>query len=145
MYFENVMRVRQISLGLVLALTVAGCARGQEPTPTLPPAASAQADDLPPPVGLVDSTIIFTDCGTVANMNAKLAAKTMRQLVEACSEVPGGTAQFSATLLPGGRIELATPDGGVGMVPVCVLHHELKHKVIVQKPCTMQVRMSERR
>lgn len=138
------MQVHQFSLRLVLALTVAGCTRGQEPTPTLPPVASARADESPPPAGLVDSTIIFTDCGTVANMNAKLAAMTMRQLVEACSEVPGGTAQFSATLLPGGRIELATPDGGVGVVPVCVLHHELKHQVIVQKPCTMQVQMRER-
>jgi len=88
---------------------------------------------------------MFTDCGVVSNMNAQVAQKTMRQLVEACNEVPGGTAQFTATLLVDGRIELATNDGGTGTVPICVLRHELKHKVVVKKPCIMQVKMSERK
>jgi hypothetical protein len=88
---------------------------------------------------------MFTNCGKVANMNAKSAQRTMRQLVEACEEVPGGSAEFTATLWPDGRIELATVDGGVGTVPVCVLRHELKHKVAVSKPCTMNVHMSEKK
>jgi hypothetical protein len=88
---------------------------------------------------------MFTDCGIVSNMNARVAQKTMRQLVEACNEVPGGAAEFTATLLVDGRIELAANDGGLGTVPICVLHHELKHKVVVKKPCTMQVKLSERK
>ena len=130
---------------LLFSLAAISCARGQEPTPSVAPVAS-QADDNPnPPIGLVDATIIFNDCGVVSNMNAKLAQKTMRQLVEACNEVPGGIARFTATLLVDGRIELATGDGGLGTVPICVLRHELKHKVVVKKPCTMQVQMSERK
>jgi hypothetical protein len=136
-------------LALLLLFATGSCTRAHEPepgaAPAPAPAPSAEPDDLPP-VGFGDATIIFTDCGKVSNMNAKLAQKTMRRLVEACNEVPGGTAQFTATLLPDGHIELATSaDGGLGTVPVCVLHHELKHNVVVSKPCTMQVQMTEKK
>jgi hypothetical protein len=140
------MHLRALSLFLLITVTGLSCARGHEPTPSIAPVTTAQKEDDPnPSIGLVDATIMFTDCGVVSNMNAIRAQSTMRQLVEACNEVPGGSAQFTATLLPNGRIELANADGGFGTVPICVLHHELKHKVVVKKPCIMQVQMSERR
>lgn len=138
-------------LSLLLVTAVASCARGHDPTPSAAPVASATPiasgaeDSSSQSIGSIDATIMFTDCGVVSNMNAQVAQKTMRQLVEACNEVPGGTAQFTATLLVDGRIELATADGGTGTVPICVLRHELKHKVVVKKPCIMQVKMSERK
>lgn len=140
------MHLRALSPFLIFAITGLSCARSHDPTPSVAPVSTAPKEDDPgPSIGLVDATIMFTDCGVVSNMNATRAQSTMRQLVEACNEVPGGTAQFTATLLPNGRIELANADGGFGTVPICVLHHELKHKVVVKKPCTMQVQMSERR
>ena len=142
---NRTMHIRSFLPCLLLTISGISCARGHEPNPSVAPVASEEVDSPNPPIGLVDATIMFTDCGVVSNMNATLAQKTMRQLVEACNEVPGGIAQFTATLLVDGRIELATGDGGLGTVPICVLHHELKHKVIVKKPCTMQVQMSERK
>lgn len=139
------MKTSALSLGLVVVTAALACARNPEPTRSTAPVASSSGDDSNPPIGMVDATIMFTDCSVVSNMNAKLAQKTMRQLVEACNEVPGGVAQFSATLHVDGRIELASADGGLGTVPICVLRHELKHKVVVKKPCTMQVQMTERK
>ncbi len=95
--------------------------------------------------GFFDHAVLDIDLPDGNGVTRNLPKKTMRQLVEGCNEVPGGTAQFTATLLVDGRIELATVDGGLGTVPICVLHHELKHKFIVKKPCTMQVQMSERK
>ena len=140
------MKRRAFACGLFLSIALVSCARGPEPIHNnAPAAASSSEEDSNPPIGMVDATIMFTDCSVRSDMNARLAQKTMRQLVEACNEVPGGTAQFSATLNPGGRIELNTVDGGPGTVPICVLRHELKHKVVVKKPCTMQVQMTERK
>jgi hypothetical protein len=127
-----------------IAYTAICCTKRHEPAP-VSPAVSSQQDNIPPPVELVDATILLTDCGTVSNVSAKQAEKTMRQLVEACSEVPGGTAQFTATLLPGGRVELTTPDAGLQMVPTCVLSHALTHRVVLKRACSMQVQMSERK
>jgi hypothetical protein len=139
------MMIRTCSLGLLL-LALGACTRAHEPEPATAPAPSADSTtEDAPVVGFVDATIMFTNCGKVANLNAKSAQRTMRQLVEACEEVPGGSAEFTATLWPDGRIELATLDGGVGTVPVCVLRHELKHKVKVSKPCTMSVHISEKK
>jgi len=139
------MLIRDGSLGLLLLMATSACTRAHEPEPSTAPAASVEPVEETPAVGFVDATIMFTNCGKVANMNARSAQKTMRQLVEACEEVPGGAAEFTATLSPDGRIELATVDGGLGTVPLCVLRHELKHKVRVSKPCTMHVRMTERK
>ena len=139
------MHISTVSLWFLLTFTGLSCARGHEPAPSVAPVPSGQKDEPNPSIGLVDATLMFTDCGVVSNLNATYAQRTMRQLVEACSEVPGGTAQFVATLLPNGRIELAAADGGLGTVPICVLRHELKHKVVVKKPCIMQVQMSERK
>jgi len=139
------MKPRAFVFGSLAIVGFLACARSPEPAHSGAPAAPSTDDESNPPIGMVDAAIMFTDCAVVSNMNAKLAQKTMRQLVEACNEVPGGKAEFTATLNPGGRIELHNADGGLGTVPICVLHHELKHKVVVKKPCTMQVQMTERK
>jgi hypothetical protein len=139
------MVIRYGSLGLLLMVGLASCTRAHEPEPSTAPAASADVAEESPELGFVDATIMFTNCSKVANLNAKSAQRTMRRLVEACEEVPGGAAEFTATLLPDGRIEFAAVDGGLSTVPMCVLRHELKHKVKVSKPCTMHVRMTEKK
>jgi hypothetical protein len=93
---------------------------------------------------MVDATILFTDCANVSSNSAALAEKTMRRLVEGCDSVPGGQAQFVATLLPGGRIEISAVEGTEGTVPICVLSHQLQHQVSVSKACKMHVQMEQK-
>jgi hypothetical protein len=141
-------RTRIIQPTVLFALIssmVVSCARAQEPGPAAASTPEAEASEPPPELEYVAATLMFTDCETVSNSKARVAQSTMRRLVEACTEVPGGTAQFTATLLPGGRIELTAPDGGLGTVPTCVLRHELRHKVAISKPCTLQVQMSQKK
>jgi hypothetical protein len=92
---------------------------------------------------LVSATIVANDCGRVAKGNAKLAEDAMNKLVEGCTSVPGGSAQFSATLEPGGRIEIDQKDGAADVVPICVLKHELRHKVPLTHACRLDVRLDE--
>jgi hypothetical protein len=130
--------------GLVLLLLAAGCSPAP-PMPATTPPDEAPTEDGPHPVGLVDASIMFTDCPQVSNMNAKEAQRTMYRLVEGCDAVPGGTARFVATLSPDKRIEISSPEGSSGTVPICVLKHRLTHQVAVQKPCRMEVQMEERK
>jgi hypothetical protein len=67
----------------------------------------------------------------------------MYQLVEGCSSVPGGSAQFAATLLPGGRIEIAAAPGQPDVVPICILKHSLLHGVPLAKPCRLDVKIQQ--
>jgi hypothetical protein len=111
------------------------------------PAAGA-SDEVPHTVtSMVNATAVVAACPDARKMNARGAAETMNKLVEPCAQVPGGKAHFSATILPGGRIELAAPDGNVaeGVVPTCVLSHGLTHKVFLTKPCRFDVQLEERR
>ncbi len=94
---------------------------------------------------MVEATILFSDCGAVSNLNAQLAEGTMRRLVESCDSVPGGHAKFTASLMPNGSIEIATPEGPEGTVPVCVLRHGLKHQVTVRKACKLEVQLEQRK
>ncbi|MCK6535168.1 MAG: hypothetical protein L6Q84_19520 [Polyangiaceae bacterium] len=80
-----------------------------------------------------------------AKLDKKEAERTMNGLVGECDSVPGGTASFQATLLPGGRIEISAPDGSDrGTVPICVVKHALKHKLLLAKPCTLAVQIEEK-
>jgi hypothetical protein len=67
----------------------------------------------------------------------------MYQLVEGCSSVPGGSAEFEATLQPGGRIEIAAAPGQPDVVPICILKHSLLHKVALVKPCRLDVKIAQ--
>jgi hypothetical protein len=114
------------------------------------PAADAAAapDDVPRTVtSMVNASAVLGACPDARKMNAKMAAEAMNRLVEPCAQVPGGKAHFAATLLPGGRIELASPEGKVadGVVPTCALSHGLSHRVLLARPCTFDVQLEERK
>ncbi len=80
-------------------------------------------------------------------MNSRQAETALRQMLSPCDKVPGGRAHFAATLMPGGRIELASASGEPtdGVVPICVLKHTLTHPVSLVRPCTFDVRLEASR
>ena len=93
---------------------------------------------------MVNATILANGCeAQLGHANGKLAEKAMYELVEGCSSVPGGSAQFGATLRPGGQIEIAAAPGQPDVVPICVLKHRLVHKVPLAKPCRLDVKIEE--
>jgi len=96
---------------------------------------------------MVNATAVIAACPDGRKMTSKTAADAINKLVEPCAQVPGGKAHFAATLLPGGKIELASPEGKVadGVVPTCVLSHGLTHRVFLTRPCTFDVQLEERK
>jgi hypothetical protein len=92
---------------------------------------------------MVNATILANGCQHLGRDNARLAERAMYQLVEGCTSVPGGSAEFEATLEPGGRIEIATMPGQPDVVPICVLKHSLQHKVTLTKPCRLEVKIAQ--
>jgi len=93
---------------------------------------------------VVNATILANGCEKqLGHTNGKLAEKAMSELVEGCSSVPGGSAQFGATLQPGGRIEIAAAPGQPDVVPICILKHRLTHKVPLAKPCRLDVKIEQ--
>ncbi len=110
-------------------------------------AASSSAEEpAEPPVSSVSATVVVARCPDAKTMNNRAAQSAIHRLVDPCAAVPGGKAHFSATLLPGGRIELASPSGdpAEGVVPTCVLRNNLLHQVYLKKPCTFDVQLEER-
>jgi hypothetical protein len=105
-------------------------------------------DDVPKSVtSLVSATSVVSACPDNKHMNARAATNAINHLIEPCATVPGGKAHFSATLLPGGKIELAAPAGDPegGVVPTCVLKGGLHHKVKLMHACTFDVQLEERK
>lgn len=96
---------------------------------------------------MVDASAVISACPDGRRMNAKAAADAINKLVEPCAQVPGGKAHFAATLKPGGKIELAAPDGNPaeGVVPTCVLEQGLKHKLLLKSACKFDVQLEERK
>ena len=92
---------------------------------------------------MVNATILTNGCQDLGKQSAKLAESTMNQLVEGCTTVPGGSAQFSATLQPGGRVEISSAEGQPDVVPICILKHALVHKVPLTKPCRLDVKIEQ--
>ena len=130
-------------LGLVglVALGVVSCTKPQpSTTPAVAPSASA-----PPPgkaVAVVEGSILVRECP--AKLDPKQARKTLDMLAGDCTSVPGGSAKFLATLLPGGRIEIAAPDGSdEGTIPICVLKNKLRHRLLIKKSCAFEVQIEE--
>jgi hypothetical protein len=96
----------------------------------------------------VDAVIVANECAKLGNVNARAAEKAMHKLVEGCAEVPGGVAQFTATLVPGGRIDIGPMKGSdpaQATVPMCVLKHPLVHTVALPSPCKLDVRMEQQK
>ncbi len=112
------------------------------------PATEEPLDEVPKSVtSLVNASSVVAACPDNKRMNARAAANAIDHLIEPCATVPGGKAHFSATLLPGGKIELAAPDGNAadGVVPTCVLKGGLHHKVKLMHACTFDVQLEERK
>jgi hypothetical protein len=113
-----------------------------------PATEEAVVDDVPKSVtSLVNASSVVGACPDSKHMNARAAANAIDHLIEPCASVPGGKAHFSATLLPGGKIKLASPEGSAadGVVPTCVLGGGLHHKVKLMNPCTFDVQLEERK
>jgi len=100
-------------------------------------------------LNLVTSSVVVEACPDSKKLSSKRASREIEELVGPCTRVPGGAAHFSATLMPGGRVELASPTGDPddGVVPTCVVQNakQLKHKLALTNPCRFEVRLNERR
>lgn len=92
--------------------------------------------------------VIVEACPDSKQLDSKRATREIDELVGPCKKVPGGNAHFSATLLPGGRVELASPSGdpSEGIVPTCLLQNagQLKHKLKLAKACKFDVKLEQR-
>ena len=98
---------------------------------------------------MLTSMVIVDACPESKKIDSKLATKEIDELVGPCKSVPGGAAHFSATLLPGGRVELGSPSGDPngGVVPTCLLQNQkqLKHKMRLRKACKFDVKLEQRK
>jgi hypothetical protein len=109
------------------------------------PAASASSSAAPgqSAAQLVNAMIVANGCKVAGAANARLAEKAMNQLTEGCTSVPGGKAEFQATLQPGGRIAINAVPGQPDVVPICVLKHSLQHSVPLTQPCQLDVKLEQ--
>jgi hypothetical protein len=132
-------------LGVVTAasLPAMACAAAAPPSSTTTPTTSEPTPSSSANARIVSATVLANECANLGKVNAKLAEDAMNRLVEGCTAIPGGSIRFVATMQPGGRIEIAPAEGQPATVPICVLKHELKHKVALQKACKLEVRLEE--
>lgn len=89
----------------------------------------------------VSAIVLVNHCASLGTANAKLAESEMNQLVEGCSGFTGGTARFTATLLPGGAIQFEPGPEKAETIPICVLSRPLKHGVHLTKSCSLDVQL----
>jgi hypothetical protein len=133
---------------LVACLTAIGCGTPARPPPKPKPKPAPVAEPERP-MSMVTSAVIVDACPDWKRIDPARAGKEIEELVGPCSKVPGGAAHFSATLEPGGRVELASPSGdpGAGTVPTCVVQtaRQLKHRIRLRSPCKFDVKLEERR
>jgi len=101
-----------------------------------------------PAISLVTSFVMVEACPESKKIDTKQATREIDELVGPCKKVPTGAAHFSATLLPDGRVELASPSGDPteGVVPTCLLQSasQLKHKLRLKQPCKFDVKLEQR-
>ena len=97
---------------------------------------------------MVTSFVMVDACPEAKQLDTKAATREIDELVGPCKKVPTGSAHFSATLLPGGRVELASPSGDptAGVVPTCLLQNaaQLKHKLKLKHTCKFDVKLEQR-
>lgn len=97
---------------------------------------------------MVTSFVMVEACPEAKTLDTKAATREIDELVGPCKQVPTGAAHFSATLMPGGSVELASPTGdrADGVVPTCVLLKatQLKHKLKLKKSCKFDVKLEQR-
>jgi hypothetical protein len=131
------------AIGLAIACVLGGCAHRRPPSAAAP----GQDPDTGPQVALTNTSFFINACPDATKMDSRAANAAMRKMVEPCGKVPGQAARFQATLVPGGRIELASPTGdrAEGVVPLCVLKNKLTHPVVLKERCTFDVQLEERK
>jgi hypothetical protein len=119
------------------------CHHERAPVPRPPPSPPKGSS-----VSLVTSMVMIDACPASKQLDSKRATKEIEELVGPCTKVPGGAAHFSATLLPDGRVELASPSGdpSEGIVPTCLVQTQtqLRHKLRLAKPCKFDVKLEQR-
>jgi hypothetical protein len=133
--------------GILWFAVIAGC--WSTSNPTVPPPPPPKQEPPPSdPISLVTSMVIVEACPDSHRLDTKLANREIDELVGPCKKIPGGNAHFSATLLPGGRVELASPSGDTseGIVPTCIMQHatQLRHKLKLAKACRFDVKLEQR-
>ena len=132
----------RVALGMLMCAAISGCGGARHPSAHR--ASSGNADG---PVSMVTSSVVVDACPDSKRINPSLANKEIQELVGPCTKIPGGSAHFSATLLPGGRVELASPSGDPdsGIVPTCLVQSQgqLRHRIKVTAPCKFDVKLEE--
>jgi hypothetical protein len=127
---------------LAWAASVVSCARPAPPPPV-------EAKSGPPPSGSGitvasgSTSFVIEDCPDAKKMDAKGAEAAMRKLIEPCHTIDAPAAEFLATLVPGGRIEIASrgKDSAEGVIPICVVRNRLTHSVALKQRCTFNVKL----
>ena len=109
------------------------------------PSSSASAAFAGPTVSVVNTSVVFKDCPDAATLSPKAAEAAVKRFVDSCRKVPTGAAHFQVTLLPGGRVEFASPEGDTegGLVPTCVVNRQPSHRLALQKACKLDVQLDE--
>jgi hypothetical protein len=124
------------------------CWRTAAPAAEGPASEPVDPASTPPAISLVTSAVVMDACPDQKRISNRQATREIEELVGPCKKVPGGAAHFSATLLPGGRVELASPSGDrdEGVVPTCVFQqaNQLRHRLRLTKPCKFDVKLEER-
>jgi hypothetical protein len=134
--------VRLIVLSTVtLTVLLMSCARRAADPPAqakAPPPSSAG-----PGVASGGSSFVIDDCPDAKKMDAKAAEAAMRKLIEPCHAINAPAADFLATLVPGGRIEITSRGkaSGEGVIPICVVKNRLTHSVALKQRCTFNVKL----
>jgi hypothetical protein len=136
-----------------MVAVVAGCWTGApapvEKPPEGPGSAVAVVEEPPgDEISLVTSFVVVEACPDAKKLDTRLATREIEELVGPCKSVPGGAAHFAATLMPGGRVELAAPSGdpAEGVIPTCLVQSagQLKHKLKLTKACKFDVKLEQR-
>ncbi|HUS28533.1 MAG TPA: hypothetical protein VMZ53_08490 [Kofleriaceae bacterium] len=135
---------------LLVAALCAGCwsssGGAKDPAPLPDPKPSDPPPD--PAIAMLTSVVVVEACPEAKTIDTKRATREIDELVGPCKQVPGGSAHFAATLLPDGRVELASPTGDptMGVVPTCLMQkaNQLKHKLRLKQACKFDVKLEQR-
>jgi hypothetical protein len=130
-----------LRLTAAAALLALSCSSSPKPAPAAQP-----EDPAGPPLALMNATMIVKSCPDQTKTTSHQAETAIRQVIEPCTKVPGGAAHFTVTMMPGGRIEIGSPEGDPdeGVVPTCAVKNQLTHKIFLRKPCSFVVQLEER-
>jgi hypothetical protein len=128
---------------VTLAVLLVSCARRAAHPPAeakSPPPASSGASAA---VASGGTSFVIEDCPDAKKMDAKAAEAAMRKLTEPCHAINAPAADFLATLVPGGRIEITSrgKDSAEGVIPICVVKNRLTHSVALKQRCTFNVKL----